>query len=392
MRPPKLALLALLSSFALAPTARAACDTSALADGTQVAELETTLGTVCFELLADDAPGHVENFLYYATNDLIAGTFFHRSVANFVVQGASAKLNPTTQIPLAVPARPGVTVTNEPCTLDTESPGPPALMICSERGNERGTVALAKSGSDPDSGSTSWFINLADNRRNLDNQNGGFTVFARVFQGMDVVDAIGALPRATRNDMLWWGSAQGLLPANQFTFTAPLQNPPFYDVAGQYGCFDPRDQVTILNPNSTPNPYVPVADPIDPTLLYHTLSAPCGSPTTRATFVADPGGGSCPDADRIGVSTSGPATLACLTDGLPLGNCATADHTEFTCEEAAEALAQRTLWRADFKQHFVQQLVFIETVELTTVPEPASVAAALAAFAGLALRRRTSRA
>ena len=61
--------------------------------------------------------------------------------------------------------------------------------------NVRGTLAMAKQGGDPDSATSQWFVNLADNAANLDIQNGGFTTFGRVlFDGMSVVDAIADLP------------------------------------------------------------------------------------------------------------------------------------------------------------------------------------------------------
>jgi len=59
-----------------------------------------------------------------------------------------------------------------------------------DRSNLRGTVAMAKLGGDPDSATSQFFFNLDDNSENLDNQNGGFTVFAEVVEGLDVVDAI----------------------------------------------------------------------------------------------------------------------------------------------------------------------------------------------------------
>jgi cyclophilin family peptidyl-prolyl cis-trans isomerase len=382
-RPPIALVFALLLALAPARPVGAACNTSGLPPGTPVAELTTTLGTICFELLDDDAPLHVENFLYYLENDLLTDTLFHRSVPGFVLQGGGFRINPTTLLPEAVPARPGVTVTNEPCTLDTlHDPGPPAVMICSQRGNERGTVALAKQSGDPNSGTTNWFINLADNRPNLDNQNGGFTVFARVFQGMDVVDAIAALPRATRDDVTWLGSPLGRVQPAQFTFTAPLRNPPLYEVAGQYGCFDPKQAVAILNPSAFPNSQI-VADPVVPAVLPHMLSMGCGTPTTRATFVPDPGPEGCTDVDRIGASVTGPASLTCLASGVQ-AQCTVADHFEFSCQQAADALDLREQWRAAFKSHFASQLVYVTDA----VPEPGSAVAAVAAFAALALRRR----
>lgn len=61
--------------------------------------------------------------------------------------------------------------------------------------NLRGTIAMAKVAGDPDSATSQWFINVADNT-SLDSQNGGFTVFGRVLaDGMQVVDAINQLPR-----------------------------------------------------------------------------------------------------------------------------------------------------------------------------------------------------
>ena len=53
---------------------------------------------------------------------------------------------------------------------------------------------MAKVGNDPNSATSEFFINLADNSANLDHQNGGFTVFGKVLSGMDVVNQIATLP------------------------------------------------------------------------------------------------------------------------------------------------------------------------------------------------------
>jgi hypothetical protein len=61
--------------------------------------------------------------------------------------------------------------------------------------NLRGTVAMARVGGQTNSATSQWFINLADNT-SLDNVDGGFTVFARVFgNGMRVPDAMQRVPR-----------------------------------------------------------------------------------------------------------------------------------------------------------------------------------------------------
>ena len=141
----------------------------------QIAQISTTSGMINIELLANDAPQTVANFLNYVSNGRYQNTIFHRIVSNFIVQaGGYTATVPYAQIPTFAP------VVNE-------------FKIA----NTRGTVAMAKLGGNPNSATSQWFFNLADNRANLDNQNGGFTVFARVIgTGMTVVDAIVALPRA----------------------------------------------------------------------------------------------------------------------------------------------------------------------------------------------------
>jgi cyclophilin family peptidyl-prolyl cis-trans isomerase len=92
------------------------------------------------------------------------------------------------------------------------------------RSNVRGTIAMAKSDGDPDSATSEWFFNLADNGGvppdGLDFQNGGFTVFGCVLDtgsgtctgtgtGMDLVDAIAGLQVLDYSSA---GQAFGALP------------------------------------------------------------------------------------------------------------------------------------------------------------------------------------
>ncbi|MBI5693208.1 MAG: peptidylprolyl isomerase [Verrucomicrobia bacterium] len=142
-----------------------------------VVQLNTVLGRFNFELF-DDTPITKANFLSYTNAGTYNNTIIHRSVAGFVIQGGGYTYSVTsTHIPT------GATIRNE-----------------FRRSNVRGTVAMAKVGGNPDSATSEWFVNLGDNSANLDNQNGGFTVFARVLgNGMSVVDSIAALQVASIN-------------------------------------------------------------------------------------------------------------------------------------------------------------------------------------------------
>lgn len=135
--------------------------------------LETPLGDIEIELLKDDAPNTVANFLSYIESGKYTGSFIHRSEPGFVIQGGGYTL--------------GGSNTN---FIFTFEPIANEFKIS----NTRGTVAMAKVSNSPDSATSQWFINLADNSQNLDNSNGGYTVFARVIgNGMEVVDAISQL-------------------------------------------------------------------------------------------------------------------------------------------------------------------------------------------------------
>lgn len=151
-----------------------------LANATNVL-VQTPLGDFEIELFDTTAPRTVFNFLNYVNDDDYSDSFVHRSASNFVIQGGGFTF---------IDGVPG----NVP--ID-----PPVL---NEFGlsNLRGTVAMAKLQGNPNSATSQWFVNLADNSDNLDTANGGFTVFGRVIgNGMDVVDAIAALPIANVPDL-----------------------------------------------------------------------------------------------------------------------------------------------------------------------------------------------
>jgi cyclophilin family peptidyl-prolyl cis-trans isomerase len=135
--------------------------------------LQTALGEVEIDLFEVETSQTVANFLNYVNDGDYANTFIHRSMPGFVIQGGGFAF-----IDGAV----------EPVPTDPPVVNEPGIS------NLRGTIAMAKLGDDPNSATSQWFINLDDNSENLDAQNGGFTVFGQVTSGMDVVDAIAALP------------------------------------------------------------------------------------------------------------------------------------------------------------------------------------------------------
>ncbi len=157
--------------------------------------LATTKGDILLEFFSD-TPVTTKNFLQYVEDGFYNGTIFHRVVRDFVVQGGGFLPGLAKQSGLRD------AIVNE---------------FSAERSNLRETVAMAKLGGDPDSATSQFFFNLGDNSGNLDTQNGGFTVFAKVVEGMDVVDAIAAVPTGTKQDAS--GNSFGDVPLEDVVIT-----------------------------------------------------------------------------------------------------------------------------------------------------------------------------
>lgn len=133
------------------------------------AAISTSEGCIVIELFRDEAPKTVENFLQYAEDDFYQGTIFHRIIEDFMIQGGGFTEDGQQK------------QTRDPIPLEYNVP------------NERGTIAMART-QDPNSATSQFFINTKDNTQSLGpGPNGpGYTVFGRVVEGMDVVDAIAA--------------------------------------------------------------------------------------------------------------------------------------------------------------------------------------------------------
>ncbi len=141
-------------------------------------QFQTVMGDIEVNLFDKTTPKTVENFLAYVKANAYVNTFIHRSMPGFVVQGGGFKF--TGGSPMMAAITQNAKVINEPVYS-----------------NLRGTIAMAKVGSDANSATNQWFFNLSDeNASNLDKQNGGFTVFGQVTgNGMAIIDTIAALNR-----------------------------------------------------------------------------------------------------------------------------------------------------------------------------------------------------
>src|SRR5215213_4582614 len=130
--------------------------------------LQTNRGPIEVELFPQDAPITVNNFVCLAEDGYFDNTPFHRIVKGFVIQGG----DPTG----TGSGGPGYKFADEPVTRDYE----------------RGTLAMANAG--PNTNGSQFFIVLDDLRGKLPKN---YTIFGRVTEGMDVVDAIANTPTRT---------------------------------------------------------------------------------------------------------------------------------------------------------------------------------------------------
>jgi peptidyl-prolyl cis-trans isomerase A (cyclophilin A) len=132
---------------------------------------ETSLGDFTIELFEKEAPESVANFTRYIEDGFFDGTIFHRIVPGFVIQGGGF-------------------------TEDmTQKKTKPPVKNEADNGlkNKRGTLSMART-NDINSATSQFFVNLKDNDF-LDHSRGnfGYAVFAKVTEGMDVIDKIAAV-------------------------------------------------------------------------------------------------------------------------------------------------------------------------------------------------------
>ena len=134
------------------------------------ANMNTSLGTISLEFFDEDAPKTVENFRKLAGDGFYDGIIFHRVIPDFMIQGGC------------------------PEGTGTGGPGYQFEDEFNQHKVVRGVFAMANAG--PNTNGSQFFIVTADSAPWLD---GKHTVFGRITGGMDVVDAIEALPTGARD-------------------------------------------------------------------------------------------------------------------------------------------------------------------------------------------------
>jgi len=160
----------------------------------------TSKGTFVLELDRSKAPITVDNFLRYVNDGFYDGTdgggatVFHRIMAGFMIQGGgSTAVNPTafktTYDPIVIESNNGLT-------------------------NDKYTIAMARTQL-ADSATSQFFINVADNDflNYQSDASPGYTVFGKVVEGTETIDAIAAVPTIENN-------GENSLPTETVTITS----------------------------------------------------------------------------------------------------------------------------------------------------------------------------
>ncbi|WP_392566989.1 peptidylprolyl isomerase B [Utexia brackfieldae] len=131
----------------------------------------TNKGDIKIETFDDKAPETAKNFVEYCKEGFYDNTIFHRVINGFMIQGGGF----------------------EPGMKQKKTKAPIKNEAANGLKNDRGTLSMART-NDPHSATAQFFINVVDNDflnyRSSDMNGFGYCVFAKVVDGMDVVDTI----------------------------------------------------------------------------------------------------------------------------------------------------------------------------------------------------------
>jgi cyclophilin family peptidyl-prolyl cis-trans isomerase len=148
-------------------------------DKRYTADIDTSMGTMTVALDPAAAPKTVNNFVFLAREGFYDGVIFHRVIPGFMIQGG----DPTG----TGRGGPGYRFDDEPVT----------------RRYQRGTLAMANAG--PNTNGSQFFIMHADY-----NLPPSYTIFGRLTDGEEVVDAIAGAPRGPQDRPVQPVSIQGI--------------------------------------------------------------------------------------------------------------------------------------------------------------------------------------
>ncbi len=201
------ASLGAAASAAASPdTSASGCPTSApapmAATDTATVTLSTAKGDIVIKVTGSLAPNATGNFVALAACGFYDGVVFHRLVPGFVIQGGDGEFGrvPNVDASQVGTGGPGYTITDDPVTTQYK----------------RGTVAMART-SQPNSQGSQFFIVLDDGAASALAAVNTYAIMGQVTSGMDVVDAIAAMPNSGAPD----NAALDPVPITKATVTHP---------------------------------------------------------------------------------------------------------------------------------------------------------------------------
>jgi peptidyl-prolyl cis-trans isomerase A (cyclophilin A)/peptidyl-prolyl cis-trans isomerase B (cyclophilin B) len=167
-----------------------------------IVELQTNLGTITIQVNHAKVPITSKNFINYATKGFYKDTLIHRVQKGFVMQGGG------------VDKASGQFKTGNPAIKNEASNG---------LSNLTGTIAMART-SEPNSATSQFYINLADNSQLLDysaaQKKPGYAVFGKVIKGTDVVASIGNSTTFSNTQLPYTSSSELIFVDNVYTSTS----------------------------------------------------------------------------------------------------------------------------------------------------------------------------
>jgi cyclophilin family peptidyl-prolyl cis-trans isomerase len=149
--------------------AEASAQDAAASDKPVYAVIETNKGTIVFQMFPHKAPKTVNNFIKLANKGFYDGIKWHRVEPGFVIQGGD---------PLSKD--------DNPANDGLGGPGYEIKAEINDVPHTKGVVAMAHNAKSIDSAGSQFYITLAD----TPHLDGGYTVFGKVSEGMDVVESI----------------------------------------------------------------------------------------------------------------------------------------------------------------------------------------------------------